>query len=183
MDPQQVLEGHRRMTKLRLAICGPGRCGKDSASNWLRANTTLEYYQSTSEAAADVVYGALKDKHGYSNKQECWDDRLNHRVEWADTIWAYNQPDGLRLYRDMLDRNDILNGIRRTRELKACINAGLVTLTIWINRPNTTESVSNEITPEDCDMVLQNHEPQHTFPTEYHDKLRRLAESWGVYRG
>jgi hypothetical protein len=144
-------------SKPRIAICGPGRCGKDAISNWLARCTILNYCQSTSQAAAELVFRALRDKYQYKCSDEAFEDRHNHRQEWASAIWAFNQPDGIRLYTEMLVDNDILNGIRKKGELKACQDRGLINLSIWIDRPGAFEPHSLELAPHDCDIIIPNH--------------------------
>jgi len=146
-----------------LAICGHGRCGKDTVSVWLAEHTRLRYSKSTSEASAMLCYEQLKDKYGYANVQDAFADRHNHRREWAKCIWQYNQPDGLTLYRDMADSTDIFNGTRRVAELTACIAAGIVDLSIWIDRYVPIDP-SCELAMQDCDIVIQNHT---TLPALY----------------
>jgi len=98
-------------------------------------------------------------------------DRMNHREIWAEIINLYNQPDGLKLYRDMVaDGEMILCGIRRSAELRACQSTGLVDLCIWIDRPNC-QDVTCEVTIGHCDVSVPNHGSKEQFEA----KLTRLA--------
>jgi hypothetical protein len=164
----------------RIALCGPGRCGKDTAADWLAANTKLRYHQSTSQAAADICFKKLHKKYGYKTPQEAFVDRHRHRTEWAEIIWAYNKPDGIRLYRDMVRTNDVLNGIRKSNELHACKQLGLIDLAIWIDRPGYFEEGSMSLCVEECDIILPNFEQGDTFPKHYYEKLSNLAKALGV---
>jgi hypothetical protein len=141
---------------MKLAICGPGQAGKDTVAEWLRDHTCFTYHQSTSQAAAELIFNTTWGSR-YADIDECFADRRNHRKRWADTIWKYNEPDGLTLYRNMVKANDILNGIRKAAELKACVDNGLVDLSIWIDRPGTIEVGSMTLTSSDCDIILPNH--------------------------
>jgi hypothetical protein len=161
----------------RIAICGPGRCGKDTVSNWFSSNTTLAYCQSTSQAASELVFRALRAKYQYSGPEEAFDDRHNHRQEWASVIWAFNQPDGIRLYAEMIPDNDILNGIRKKGELDACQDRGLVDLSIWIDRPGAFESHSLELSPGDCDIII----PNYGTLEDLHRRLARLATVLSIW--
>lgn len=162
---------------MRLIICGPGRCGKDSASIWFRNFTTLRYHDSTSEAAAKVVYRQLASKYGYSSVEEAFKDRHNHRQEWADAIGRHNQPDGLTLYTDMLENNDILNGVRWTHELEAIVNAGLIDLVIWIER-DVPHDPSLTFDANAADIIIPNNQ------TLYHlyARLERLGTALQIMR-
>ena len=118
---------------MKLAIIGPNRCGKDTVCRWLAEHTELTYRQSTSEAAATIVFDAMGLAHTREGRtfpwrtvEQCWEARHEHREEWAAIIWFYNQPDGLRLYRDMIKKQDILNGISRLSGLRACIDEKLI---------------------------------------------------------
>ena len=112
--------------------------------------------------------------------QDSFADRHEHRQEWADIIWEYNEPDGLTLYREMVKTNDIINGIRKTSELYACKEAGLINLSIWIDRPGRAELGSMSLGVEDCDIVIPNLEHGDTFPQKYFSKLSRLSRALGV---
>lgn len=141
---------------MRIAVCGHGRAGKDTVSEWLRDNTGLRYTGSTSQAAARVVMSNMNAAgHAYASVEECWNDRHNHRTEWRDIIWAYNGPDGMALYRDMAAENDILNGIRSIKELAACKRSGLIDAAVWVSAPVPID-LSNEIRPNHCQYVIKN---------------------------
>lgn len=159
---------------MKIAVCGPGRSGKDTVSHWLREHTTLRYVSSTSEAAAQLCFTQLKDRYGYTSVDEAFKDRHNHRVEWANVIWEYNKPYGITLYEEMLDTNDILNGIRRSGEIRSLQQHRLIDLTIWIDRPNTNDP-SCEMDMDDADIVIRNH-------TSFTDLYRRLTNFAKVAR-
>jgi len=173
------------MTTMRLAICGPGRSGKGVASNWLSQHTNLRYTQSTSQAAAELCYRALKDEYGYTSVADAWAKRHQYRGAWAETIWQYNEPDGTRLYEEMLGENDILDGIRRARELFACHAKGLIDLSIWIDRPDTVEGTgSMTIRKEHCDIIVPNYDDDASmFPKFFFEKLEHLTKALGIYNG
>lgn len=148
---------------MKIAICGDGQSGKGTASAWLREHTELRYLKSTSEAAAELVwlhwgrYYRYGSAGSYGSCEECFADRRNHRQTWAEIIWNHNQPHGVTLYADMVRAgNEILEGIRRASELRACYEHGIINLSIYIDRPDVPPDPSNEITPADCDFTLIN---------------------------
>ncbi len=147
---------------MKLAIVGPSQCGKDTVCNWLAEHTNLAYHQSTSEAAAQLVYDTMGLQYTREGRtfpwrtvEQCWESRHEHQTEWARIIWNYNHPNGLRLYRSMIKTADILNGIRRLSELQACEREGLIDLAIWIERPGCSES-SLDISEADCQFTIDN---------------------------
>ena len=164
----------------RLAFCGPGRCGKDTAAIWFTENTTLRYHMSTSQAAANIVYLNLCDQYGYATSAEAFEDRHNHREEWYQIIRLHNEPDGLTLYREMIIDHDIINGIRDRIELRACQRAGIVDLSIWIDRPCCRGGPgAHTISLEDCDLVLPNFGDT---TRDLFSRLRHLAHTLGGLR-
>lgn len=144
---------------LRIAVCGYGRHGKNTVAKHLADMLGLRYAQSTSEAAAMLVFRQIGKRWGYRTAQECWDDRHAHREEWADIIWRYNQPHGISLYEDMLAENDIIEGIRNADELTACKVRGIVDVSVWVDAakrlpPEGQGSCTLKL--EDCDHVIDN---------------------------
>jgi len=155
---------------MNLAICGPGRCGKDTAMQWLEEHTTLRCAGSTSEAAAPMVFDHIGRDHGYTSVQECWEDRHNHRELWAKLIWDYNKPFGIRLYHDMLKESDMLNGIRRAGELQALLERGMIDLVVWIHR-DVPDDPSLEMPMDVADVVI----PNTGSLSDFYSKLERFA--------
>lgn len=162
---------------MRLAICGPGRSGKDTAALFLKEHTTLRYEGSTSEAAAKLCFAQLSHKYGYSSVEEAFADRHNHRVEWAEIIWNFNKPDGVTLYEDMLKDSDVLNGIRRSGELDAMRDRYDDLLVLWLDR-ETPVDPSLEMGIEVADIVVRNR----GTVDDFHKRLWRFARAIGILR-
>jgi hypothetical protein len=162
---------------VKLAICGPGRSGKDTATDFLAAHTELRYNGSTSEAAAQLCFAHLREKYGYTSAEAAFADRHNHRVEWAEIIWDFNKPHGITLYERMLQTSDILNGIRRAGELNAMRVRHSDLLAVWIER-DVPADPSNEIVSDDCDIVIRNC----GTIAEFHERLGRFAKASGILR-
>lgn len=161
-----------------IAVCGYSRHGKDTVCKLIAKYTNLRYQRSSSEAAALLVHEKLRKKYNYSSVRECFADRHNHKDEWASIIWKYNAVDcGVRLYRDMLETHDILNGIRDRGELQSCVMLGLVDRAIWVDATERLpiESFSScNIAPSDCDYRLDNNGAEVSLPAKVIDLLRKM---------
>jgi len=156
---------------MKIGICGPGRAGKDTAAEFLRDEFGLRYTHGTSLWAATIVWAEMtKTGHGYDTVAECFEDRHNHRTLWARIIGKHNAADPVRMYRDCLQAQDLLTGIRWKNEFDACRAAGLCDAWIYISRPGTSDPTC-EITAADCDYVIRNHGTL----DEFHGELRRWA--------
>lgn len=144
---------------MKIAVCGYGRHGKETAAKYLAKQLCLKYEGCTSQIAAKMVFNVLGPVYGYKDALECWCDRAYHRAEWYDIIKEYNKPDGLTLYRDMAAANDIIDGIRDRDELKAAIEAGICSFSVWIDasgRVPPEAGSSCTIGREDCTYVIDN---------------------------
>lgn len=139
---------------MRVALCGPGRSGKDTVSAYLSVKTALRYQISTSEMACQLIFDTVFPDR-YLSLEECHADRVNHRVVWREAILAYNQPSGIRLYEDYQDTHDIFNGIRCKDELQSGLMSGFFDLSIWVDR-EVPEDPSLNFGPSDCDIVIPN---------------------------
>ena len=91
----------------------------------------------------------LKDKYGYSNEEQCYADRHNHRAEWYDAICDFNKTDAATLGRAIFKEHDIYCGLRNKREFFAMKNTGVFDYAIWVDRsdhlpPESKDSMSLE---------------------------------------
>jgi hypothetical protein len=157
---------------MKLAICGPGRAGKDTAAEFLATISPLRYTAGTSYWARHLVFDWMQ-RDGfpqYADAHACWLDRHNHRQLWAEIIGQYNANDPVKLYRDCLADQDLLTGIRWRHEQSACKGAGLCDLWIWIDRPGCDDPTC-QVRAEDCDITILNHGTLE----EFHERLRRFA--------
>jgi len=169
---------------MAVAICGYGRHGKGTVASLLTGQSGLVCKESTSEGAARVVYEKLKDEYGYKSIEECWNDRHQHRAEWAETIWRYNEPYGLTLYVEMLHESDILEGVRKSAELQALKDVGLVDVVIWVDatkRLPPEDPASCQVTPDDADVVIDNNGPASLLPLAVSQVISDYGLSSDVY--
>ena len=165
-----------------VAILGTSRSGKDTVSNWISEHTILRYTESTSQFGSKIVFDHMLsggEPWYYTNAEAAWQDRHRRRAKWASVIWNYNSASesGIRLYEDMLDENDVINGIRKISELEKCRD--IIDLSIWISRPGAKESIEScSISAIDCDITVHNNGTLDSLGA----KLHRLFASFGVLR-
>jgi hypothetical protein len=117
----------------KLLIIGNARHGKDTLAELLRDHFGLKF-MSSSQAAADIfIFDTLKDKYNYKTSEECFEDRVNHRVEWYDMICEYNKDDKAKLAKGILENTDCYVGMRSRYEIEESIKQGLFDLIIWVD--------------------------------------------------
>ena len=135
--------------KKKLLVIGHGRHGKDTVCEILRDKYDYSFESSSQFCSKLFIYDQLKDKYGYSNEEQCYADRHNHRTEWYDAICDYNVPDASRLGREMFAVYDIYCGLRNKREFHAMKNTSVFDYAIWVDRsdhlpPESKNSMSLE---------------------------------------
>jgi dephospho-CoA kinase len=118
-----------------ILIIGHAQHGKDTVAEMIREKIGLEFKSSSIAAAEIFLFDALKDKYGYSSHMQCYEDRVNHRIEWFDLIVDYNKEDRARLAKDILKNSDIYVGMRDVEELEECQNQGLFKTIIGVYDP------------------------------------------------
>lgn len=157
---------------IKLGISGNGECGKDTVAVWLALHTPIRYTASTSAYAAEEVFDLfqLASPGRYKTVEECYTDRRNHRVFWADAIDAINERDPAYLYRKCLADQDLLTGVRKRREFEAVRAAGLVDAFIWIERKGPPDC-TQQYGAQDCDFTIENNGSLE----DLYDKLKRLV--------
>lgn len=145
-----------------VALCGPGRAGKDEAGKFLGKNTCLTYIGSLSWVALPYMAKIL----GIC-EQEAWETRHDRRVEWYEALNEYRKDDPTRLVRDSLARGTIVVGVRDRLEIVESRREGLLTHILWIDRPGIPRDPTITYGPGDCDQVILN---DGTLP-EFHGQL------------
>lgn len=159
---------------MRIAICGPGRAGKDASAEWLRDHTRLRYTIATSS----VIVPAAAKKLGVS-EEEMFRVRHQHRKLMFDTGVELREQDPAWLVREVIRRgNDIVVGVRDRPEMETVRAERLVDLSLWIDKPGVEADPTLKYGPELCDVIV----PNHWGLPELHARLKALAWSWGVLR-
>jgi len=159
----------------KMLIIGHARHGKDSLAEIMNEEFGLTFV-SSSQAAADIfLYDLLKDKYGYQNSVECFEDRVNHRQEWYEAICDYNKEDRARLAKGILEMADCYVGMRDRGEILECINQGLFDIIIWVDgsgRLPLEDASSFNIDKTCADIIIENNG---TFE-EFKEKVVRLGK-------
>jgi hypothetical protein len=135
--------------KLKLLVIGHGRHGKDTVCEILRDKYGYSFESSSKFCSKLFIYNDLKEKYSYTNEEQCYADRHNHRQEWYEAICDYNIPDPATLGREMFQEYDIYCGLRNKKEFHAMKNTGVFDYCIWVDRsdhlpPENKNSMSLE---------------------------------------
>jgi hypothetical protein len=116
----------------KILVLGHARHGKDTAADYLAEKLGLTYAGSSEVCCDAFIFDAIKDKYNYNTALECFEDRVNHRIEWHNLIAEYCKDDKAKLGRLIFEWNDIYCGVRAVAECEAVI-AELDPIVIWIN--------------------------------------------------
>lgn len=160
-------------TKMRrgpvLCLLGHGQAGKDEAAAFIGERLGIQYGGSTSSIAAPIVAGALG-----TTTEEAFRRRHEQREFWFHFLNAFRQfiGDYSVLAKMLLAQSDIAVGLRSGEEVKACVEHGVVDLTIWIDNPRVEPDPTVEFTQADCDITIVN---AGTL-AEYHQRLARIVD-------
>lgn len=156
---------------MKIFVIGHGRHGKDTVGEVIRDMTGLTFESSSMFCAEHVVTPWL-EKLGitYDSLEECYEDRVNHRVEWYNAIRAFNEDDESKLSAAIFSEYDMYVGIRSRVEFLA--SRHLSDLSIWVEASERVPQIDPtcKILPTDCDIILDNNGTEE----ELVEKTRRL---------
>jgi len=153
-----------------IGFMGYGRAGKDTAGEWLGNNSDLKYIGSSSNVVCPYIAAAL----GIS-EEEAWATRHKNREFWKTWCDEFRKNDYARMCRLILERGDIVIGLRDKKEIECCRAEGLVDLFVWIDRPVEVDPTVT-FGPDDCDVVIRNYGTL----DEFYTKLRRFMNFAGI---
>lgn len=148
------------MQKYKLLIIGYARHGKDTVSDFLRDEYDYSFQSSSFYCTEHVVIPYLAERGiTYDSVEECYEDRVNHRKKWFDSISEYGQQNPGAITRGILETNDIYCGMRNRFDYQQAVDEGLFDLIIWVDaskRLPPEDTSSNTLTIDDADFVLDN---------------------------
>jgi len=139
----------------RIVFVGPGGSGKTAAARILSDLTGMRHC-STSEYARDKLWNRHTFLAGeYANAEAFYADRVNRREWWARQIDMLNGSSRCDMYARMVeDGFQIIDGIRRLDELRACRECGIVDECVWVDRPGTSKDSSLDFGPVACSRIF-----------------------------
>lgn len=154
----------------KIALLGYGRCGKDTAGEWLGKHTPLRYMGSTSSVICPLIAAELGVP-----VQEAWETRHNNRKFWYEWANNYRRDNPAKLAEFCLETGDMVVGLRDKFELECCRQKKLFDLTIWIHRDVPVDPTVT-FSRTDCDVVVDN---TGTLD-EYYARLAKLVKFAGL---
>lgn len=140
-------------------ILGLTQHGKDTVAEIMREYAGLAY-ESSSEAALDLIFPVLQEVYGYRTKEEAFEDRNNGKqLVWKELITLYNTPDKTALARKVLQNSQIYVGMRCAEEYAATRH--LFDYVIWVDASErkgipVPNSMEIECDPEDMIVIDNN---------------------------
>jgi dephospho-CoA kinase len=152
---------------------GHGQHGKGTACKILKREFGINSISSSQFACDTFLFRQLEKELGYSTKEECYNDRHNHRKLWYERILAYNTPNLTRLGAQLFQQYDIYDGIRDRSEFLALSDARTFDLAIWVDASERMPLESEEsikVTADDADVIITNN----GSPKDFERKLIRL---------
>ena len=161
---------------MKILILGNARHGKDTLAELFNKYFRLTFMSSSQASADFFLYNQLKDKYGYTTSEECFEDRVNHREEWYQSICDYNKDNRARLAQDILSRSDCYVGMRDKEEFKECVKQKLFDIIIWVDaskRLPLEPGTSFNINMSDADIIVENNG---TFE-EFVEKSKRIGKA------
>lgn len=162
----------------KLLLLGQGRSGKDTMAEILRDYYGVTFAASSEFACKHFIFEALRGFMGYANEEECFNDRHNHRDLWYQLISTYNKEDHSKLAKELLQTSDIYVGMRSKIELDTCDKENVFDLKIYVDASERLQysepTSSNQITPEDGDMIIYNNGTEAEFVIE----VQRVYEEY-----
>jgi len=118
----------------KLLVIGHGRHGKDTVCEYLRDKYNFTFESSSKFCSKLFIFEMLKDKYGYKDEEECYNDRHNHRAEWYNAICEYNKDDAARLGKAIFAEHSIYCGLRNKLEYFEMAKQNVFDFVIWVDR-------------------------------------------------
>lgn len=146
----------------KIIVAGHARHGKDLFCEYMN----IKHVSSSLVALDKVIWPSVCSTsvntawaNKYDNKDQCFNDRGNHRNKWYDLIINYNKPDKTRLMKEIFAISDVYCGLRNREEFMLGRDNGLFDLSVWIDAsefvaPERPDSCT--LLKHDCDIIITN---------------------------
>lgn len=158
---------------MKILIIGHDGAGKDTVAKALAEQFSDLTYCLTSVVAAELIIMQSDEFKGeYADPYECYADRNDHRLAWADLISDYNKDDPAALAKQVLARADFYIGARKRREFEACKK--LVDVVVWVEKPGVSTSAILEVSKSDADLTFVNSVDFETDPKMFSANIKKL---------
>jgi len=146
-----------KKTKPVLAFCGPSRCGKDTACQYLSDRYGYTFFGSNSRTVCPYIAAS----NGVS-VEDAYNNRHQHREYWFEYCNYLRRNDPTLIVRMNLQNSDCISGIRGKPELEACLRLGIIDAAIWIDR-DVERDPTLEYGVESCTEILPNRSTELSF--------------------
>lgn len=163
----------------KLLVVGHGRHGKDTVCEMLEQYGYV--FKSSSKFCSELfIFDKLKNKYGYQNELECYQDRHNHRTEWYNLIHDYCKDDLAKLGRELFAGHDIYCGLRNRREFFAMKNEEIFDYAIWVDRTDhlpLEDPSSMSIEQWMCDYTIDNNDSLERLQKNVHILMQTIFKN------
>jgi hypothetical protein len=166
---------------MKLLIIGHGRHGKDTVAEGLvERMPTLSFMSSSMFVAQTVVRKDLEAVGiNYLDLEDCYEDRVNHRDFWRDSVARYCNPPE-RMAQEILADHDIYVGMRTRREFAA--SRHLFDEVIWVDRTRLLPpEPSCELTRWDATYYFNNNNGKEDLVHELDDLQDYLERKYDAF--
>jgi hypothetical protein len=150
-----------------IVFCGHGRCGKDTATTFFKANyPAAGNAKNVSQAVLPFMVAALK-----APVDQLIAERHQHREFWFNFCNALREDNPALLVELTTADCFVYGGIRAAIELEAARKAGLADLVVWIER-EVLPDPTLEYSKDDCDVIIENNGSL----SDFYRRLRKLGD-------
>lgn len=140
---------------MKFLVLGHAQHGKDTVKDYVARKCDLKCYSASSIAVELFIYPALYQKYKYKTYGECYDDRHDHRQEWADLWEEYCKDDKGRFVREALSYTDGYAGLRHRDQYDA--TQKLFDIIFWVDACKRKPlEPTLELCHHDADVFLDN---------------------------
>ena len=154
----------------KLLIIGKAGHGKDTLAEYLSEKYYCKCQSSSSFANELFIFDTLKDKYHYNTLEECYNDRINHRVEWYDLICIYNKEDASKLSKELLKYHNVYNGMRDDKEFEQSKHLFDLIIYIDANERLSNDDLTMKIDKNKAHIIITNNGTKQ----EFYNKIDQL---------